>query len=165
MSTLYEINGRYMAALEEATNPDSDIPIELFTDTLDGIEGEAEDKIRNVIAYARNLEAEATAIEQAKDSMESRLKSKRKKAQWLKDYARYSMHVLGKSKIEWPEFSAAIQKNPPAVEITDQDALPEDFIRHVVQISVDKKAISERLKGGGYVPGAVLRTGESLRVR
>lgn len=165
MSTLYEINSRYMAALEAATDPDNDMPVEMFTDTLQGIEGEAEDKLKNVIAFARNLEAEAQAIKDAAEAMEQRMKAKQRKAAWLKDYARYGMHIIGKQKLEWPEFSARIQQNPPAVEITDPDALPEDYIKHVVQISVDKKAISEKLKAGAYVPGAVLRVGESLRVK
>jgi hypothetical protein len=165
MSTLYEINSRYMAALEAATDPESDMPVEMFTDTLEGIEGEAEDKLKNVIAFARNLEAEALAIGDAAEAMDARMKAKMKKAQWLKDYARYGMHILGKSKLEWPEFSARIQANPPAVEITDPEQIPDDYVKHTMSISIDRKAISEKLKAGAYVPGAVLRVGESLRVK
>lgn len=164
-SSLYDINARYLQALDAATDPDSDIPVELFTDTLDGIEDELENKIHNVIAYSRNLEVEADAIKTAMDNMKSRLDAKRTRALWLKNYARHGMHILGKSKLEWPEFSARIQANPPAVEITDEQQIPDDFKSEVVEVKIDKKAISERLKSGGYVPGAVLRQGESLRVK
>lgn len=164
-STLYEINARYMQALDAATDPESDLSPDMFTDTLQGIEGEAEDKIKAVIAYSRNLEVEADAIKSAMDNMKSRLDAKRTRALWLKNYARHGMHILGKSKLEWPEFSARIQANPPAVEITDEQQIPDDFKSEVVEVKIDKKAISERLKSGGYVPGAVLRHGESLRVK
>jgi len=164
-STLYDINARYLQALDAATDPESDIPVELFTDTLDGIEDELENKIHNVIAYSRNLEVEADAIKSAMDAMKSRFEVKRKRAQWLKDYARHGMHTLGKSKLEWPEFAARIQANPPAVEVLDESALPAEFKAEVVEVKIDKKAISERLKAGGYVPGAVLKQGESLRVK
>jgi len=164
-STLYDINARYMQALDAATDPESDLSPDLFTDTLQGIEGEAEDKLKAVIAYSRNLEVEAEAIKDALDAMKSRLDAKRKRSQWLKDYAKESMKILGKSKLEWPEFAARIQANPPAVEIIDPQKIPDDFKAEVVEVKIDKKAISERLKAGEYVPGAVLRQGESLRVK
>jgi Siphovirus Gp157 len=164
-STLYDINARYMQALDAATDPESDLSPDLFTDTLQGIEGEAEDKLKAVIAYSRNLEVEAEAIKDALDAMKSRLDAKRKRSQWLKDYAKESMMILGKSKLEWPEFAARIQANPPAVEIIDPQKIPDDFKAEVVEVKIDKKAISERLKAGEYVPGAVLRQGESLRVK
>ena len=165
MTTLYDINTRYLQALDAATDPESDMPVELFTDTLDGIEGELEDKLFNVVAYSRNLEVEADAIKAAMDAMKARHDAKRKRAQWLKDYAKQGMRILGKAKIEWPEFSARIQANPPAVDVLDAEQIPDEFVTHIMETKIDKKAISERLKAGGYVPGAVLRTGESLRVR
>ena len=164
-STLYEINARYMQALDAATDPESDLSPDMFIDTLQGIEGEAEDKLKNVIAYSRNLEVEADAIKDALDAMKARFDAKRKRAQWLKDYAKEGMKILGKSKLEWPEFAARIQANPPAVDVVDADEIPDEFKSEVVEIKIDKKAISDRLKGGGYVPGAVLRQGESLRIK
>ena len=164
-SSLYDINARYLQALDAATDPDSDIPVEMFTDTLDGIEDELENKIHNVIAYSRNLEVEAEAIKSAMDAMKARFEVKKKRSQWLKDYAKQGMRILGKSRLEWPEFSVRIQANPPAVDVIDEKSLPDEFVTRVVETRVDRRAISERLRAGGFVPGAILRTGDSLRVR
>lgn len=165
MTTLYDINTRYLQALDAATDPEEDLPVEVFMDTLEGIEGELEDKLFNVVAYSRNLDVEADAIKAAMDTMKARHDAKRKRAQWLKDYAKQGMRILGKAKIEWPEFSASIQANPPAVDVIDAEQIPDEFVSHIMETKIDKKTISDRLKAGGYVPGAILRTGESLRVR
>ena len=62
---LYELSTEYLQALEALSELD-DLPPEAIADTLAGLSGAWEDKALNVARFVRNLEAEATAIEEAK---------------------------------------------------------------------------------------------------
>lgn len=163
MSSLYDIDQRYLAALDAATDPDSDLDPELFADTLAGLEGEAEDKIHNVIRYARNLEADADAIKQAMVSMKIRLDAKRRRAEHLREYAMDGMQVIGKRKLEWPDFVASVAPSPDSVVVDDETAVPDDYCRYTR--ALDKTVIKQALKDGHTVPGCHLEAGTHLRIR
>jgi hypothetical protein len=63
MTSLYDIAAQYRT---DATRlADLDLPAEVVTDTLDAMSGELEVKAQNVVMYARNLQATATAIKDA----------------------------------------------------------------------------------------------------
>ena len=60
MASLYDITGRALALLQMAD--DEDIEDEVFKDTLDGIEGEFDDKIETYCKVIKNIEADAKAV-------------------------------------------------------------------------------------------------------
>ncbi len=163
--TLYEINQDYMQALDMFTDPETDIPLEAAIDTLDGIEGQLQDKAVNVAKFMQNLDATAKAIKEAEQKMAKRRKAIENRAQWFKDYLKNNMQASGITKIESPWFNLAIQKNPEAVEITNEELLPDDFKTEVVTIKIDKAAIKQVIKDGVSVPGAVLIQGTRLSIR
>lgn len=164
MSSLYDIEQRYLAALDAATDPENDFaPMEVFKDTLDGIEGEAEDKIHNVIRYARNLESEADAIKQAMASMKIRLDAKRRRAEHLREYAMEGMQVIGKKKLEWPDFVASVAPSPESVVVDDEESVPDDYCRYTR--ALDKKLIASALREGYEIPGCRIEKNWHLRIR
>lgn len=163
MSSLYDIDQRYLAALDAATDPENNIDPELFADTLAGLEGEAEDKIHNVIRYARNLEAEADAIKQAMVSMKIRLDAKRRRAERLREYAMEGMQVIGKKRLEWPDFVASVAPSPDSVVVDDEASVPDDYCRYTR--ALDKAVIKQALKEGHTVPGCHLEASTHLRIR
>ena len=74
MDKLYEISGRYQAALDSLTdNPD--IPEDAIRDTLEGLEGEFEEKAIAVAAAIKNLAAESAAIDKAIHDIQRLLKA------------------------------------------------------------------------------------------
>lgn len=163
MSTLYEIESNYLHALDAATDPDNGLDPELFADTLEGIEGEAEDKIINVLKYAKNLEVEANAIKDAMDNMKARMDAKRKRVEWLKAYALHGMKIIGKAKIERPDMVASMAVSQESVVIDDESLIPKDYF--VVQESLSKTLVRQALKDGFTVPGAHLERGTHLRIK
>ncbi len=163
--TLYEISQDYMQALDIFTDPETDIPLEAAMDTLDGIEGQLQDKAVNVAKFMQNLDATAKAIKEAEQKMAKRRKAIENRAQWFKDYLKQNMQAAGITKIESPWFNLAIQKNPEAVEITNEELLPDDFKTEVVTMKIDKAAIKQVIKDGVSVPGAVLIQGTRLAIR
>ena len=165
MPALYEIRRDYLAALEALTDPDNDIPPEAIADTLEGIEGQLQEKATNVAQFARNLEAAAEAIKQAEARMAARCKAIENRAQWLRDYIMHNMETSGITRIESPWFVLAVQKNPAAVEIVDESQVPGEFKSEVVTTRIDKAAIKTAIGDGASVPGARLVQGTRLAIR
>jgi hypothetical protein len=83
----------------------------------------------------------------------------------LKTYLKESMEACGISKIESPWFTLSIQKNPAAVDILDEDSLPDDFVEIVTTRKIDKTAIKKAIESGAEVPGALLTRGTRLAIR
>lgn len=156
--SLYQLSGNYLQALDFLTDPELDLPIEAVNDTLESLTGELEDKAVNVAKFLRNMEVTALAIKAAEEAMEARVK-------WMKDYLKGNMEHTGISKIECPFFKLSIQKNPAAVNVTNENAIPEQFKEQVITWKIDKTAIKETLKKGVAVPGAELVKGTRLVIK
>lgn len=135
--------------------------------TLDGLEGEIAVKAQSVAAMALNVEAWAQAADDAAKRIAERAARARKRAAWLRDYLRANMQGAGLTKIESPEFTVAIRKNPAAVQIADGIILPARFMVHPEPPPPrpDKKAIAEALKAGEQIEGCALVQSERLDIR
>jgi DNA repair ATPase RecN len=164
LPTLYEIRSDYLEALEVLADPELDMPPEAIADTLEGLEGQLQEKAINVAAFLRHLEATAEAIKEAEARMAKRRSAIEKRAAGLRDYLKLNMEATGIRRIESPWFELAIQKNPPAVEIDDEAAVPVEFKREVTAIKIDRAALKAALKERA-IPGARLTTGTRLAIR
>ena len=69
----------------------------------------------------------------------------------------------GKTKFKTDRFSFGIQKNPPSIEIWDEYAIGQEYIKTIYEI--DRTKIKNALKAGEEVNGARLHQSESLRIR
>lgn len=77
-----------------------------------------------------------------------------------------AMQGAAVKKIESPDATLSCRWNPPGVVITDEAALPPEFVRSKITTSPDKKAIKEALDAHKEVKGAILGNGSvSLVVR
>ena len=130
--SLYDLSANYLQALDFLTDPALDLPIEAVNDTLDALSGELEDKAINVAKFLRNMETMAEAIKNAETDMAKRRKALESRVKWLKDYLKGNMEHTGISKIECPYFKLSIQNNPSAVNILNEDVIPEQFKEAVI---------------------------------
>lgn len=162
---LYEIEQTYLAALDFFTDPETDVPAEAVTDTLESLEGEFETKAINVAAFLRGMEKEAEAIEEAEKQMARRRKALEARARWLRDYLKIGMEVTGLKKIPCKWFVLSIQKNPASVDVFDETALPDEFKIPVTEIKINKTAIKDAISTGREIPGARLTNGTRLSIR
>ena len=163
--TLYELTTEYRQALDTLSDPDCNIPPEVIADTLEGLQGNLEDKAVNVAKSVRNLEATAQAIKDAEQRMAARRKVIEERLASMKDYLKTNMESCGITKIESPWFVLSIAKNPVAVDVFDETALPAEFKEEVVTVRVDKTAIKQAIESGAEVPGAILTRGTRLAIR
>lgn len=165
MKPLYEIvqAHRELTKLAEAEEFDP----QAVADTLEGLEGDISVKARSVAAVVLSVEAWAQAAEDAAKRIQERAASTRKRAAWLRNYLQTNMQAAGMSKIEHPDLTVSIRKNPAAVQIADGIILPARFM---VQPEPppprpDKKAIADALKAGEQIEGCQLVQSERLEIR
>ena len=155
---LYELS----VAFQEVQNMDLDP--EVMKDTLDSIEDAIENKAENIAKLVRNLEADVSAYKEEEDRLKTKRQATENKVKWLKTYLEDNMKLTGKTKFKSGMFNFSIQKNPASVNITDEKAIPEEFLIQQPP-KVDKTSLKEILKRGIEVPGAELKQTEGLRIR
>jgi hypothetical protein len=165
--SLYQLSSHYIQALDFLTDPELAIPMQAVNDTLEGLSGELEDKAINVAKFIRNIETTANAIKKAEVDMAKRRKSLETRVQWLEDYLKSSMEATGITKIECPYFKLSIAKNPPALELFDSQAVPEQY-KHTETVTteqIDRAAIKAALSSGQAINGARLVNGTRLVIK
>jgi hypothetical protein len=162
---LYELVGQYRAL--EALESSEDIPPEVIRDTLEGLEGQLQEKATNVGLFIRNLESTAEAIEDAAKKMSARAAIIRSRSQSMQDYLLFNMQASGITKIESPFFTLCVKKNPPTVVIDNEAEIPEDYkvAPPPPPKRVDKTAIGNAFKAGEVVPGCHIERRERLEVK
>jgi len=140
---------------------------QMVLDTLEGLTGEIEVKGTNVAKFIRNLECVAAAKREAgKQMFESAARIERR-ADSIRAYLLFNMEFSGLTRIECPEFTIAVRKNPASVIIDDEAALPPRFIVQPEPPAPrpDKAAIRDALKAGEAVPGARLVQSDRLEIK
>ena len=161
MSTFFEVAAEYreVAAMLE----DSGLDEQTIADTLESMQGEFESKAIAVASFARNLEAEAAAIDDAIKGMEARAMSLKKRSASLRDYLHGAMNATSIKKVSCPYFVIAIKANPSRVVIDDEAILPQQFMvtPPAPAPRPDKRAIAEALKFG---PVSGARSEKSTRI-
>ena len=164
MASLYDISAQYRA--DAARLADLDLPAEVVTDTLDAMAGDLEAKAQNVVFFARDLQATASAIKEAEEAMARRRKAIENRARHLLEYVHGCMETAGVQRIECPHFRLAIQAKPPSVDVYEPGLLPAQYLRtpEPSEPAIDKRAIAEAIKAGQDVPGARLLHGTRLAI-
>lgn len=166
---LYEISEtrlRFLEAIESG-----EIPEEAIADTLAGIDGEFDEKADDIACYIKTLLSESQAIKSEIDTLTERAATKKHKADKLTDYLFQQFKLSGKSKLETARNVLSIRKNPPSVQIENE----ESFVMWAKGNNADlltfkdptpnKKEIKIALQSGAKIPGAKLEQGEKLAIK
>lgn len=160
---LYQIAQEHRA-LADALQ-DMDLDEATIADTLEA-ESALVEKSQAVAFVIRNLEAFADSVEAEAKAMAERAKKVRNRADGIKKYLHKCMGLAGVQKIEHPQFTLSIKKNPESVQIDGVDLIPADYMREIpVRYEPDKALIKQALKEGFSVPGASLVRTERLEIK
>lgn len=160
MQTLYELVGQYLELMEMAEEADDQV----FMDTLDGIEGEIEEKAENYAKVIRMLDSDVECIDKEIKRLQEKKKTIGNNVKRIKESLYMAMVTTGKKKFKTALFSFGIQKNPASVSVEDEKLIPERFWKQQDPV-LDKKLLSDFLKENGDMPYAKLVRTESLRIR
>ena len=163
--TLYEVADQYLGDLRKLQ--EMDIDDKTFEDTLEGLSGDLELKATNVALFIRNLEANADAIKAAEKGMAERRKAVEAKVDRIRQYLLDNMLRTGINKIECPYFVLSVRKNPPAVEVFNQDLIPNEYfdVPEPPAPTLNKNRLKDDLKAGVIIEGAKLIAGQSLQIK
>jgi hypothetical protein len=158
---LYEIAPALRFALDDIVVDEETGEI-LNADNLHAVEAEASDKVEATALYLRELDAEAKAAKDEADRMIARVKSMQKRSDYLKSMLLDALHATGKVKTARVTVSIRTTK---AVQINQEQAIPEAFTTKKITISPNKVLIKETISAGGCVPGCELIERESVSIR
>lgn len=154
---LYEISTRFRELSRLAEDGDEGM-VEAIADTLEGIEGEFQEKAEAIVMVATNVTRHVAAIDQQIERLQAKKRAVLNKEENLRSYLKKNMIETGINKIECPLFTITLAKAAKVVEILDEDLLPVEFISVRTEIKPDKAAIKKALKDGP-VDGAGLIDG------
>jgi hypothetical protein len=144
-----------------------EIDDQALADTLEGLKGEITVKATNCALFARNIETFADTVDEAAAQMAERAKRLRRKADSIRAYLLDQMRGAGISKIQAPEFTVSIRKNPAAVQIAPDAAIPQEYmvVPEPPPPRIDKRKLADALKNGAVIDGVRLEQSERLDIR
>lgn len=160
MSTLYELTDQYLQLLDMAQDSEP----EVFADTLEGLEGEIEEKADNYAKVIKILEGDVNSIDSEIKRLQERKKSISENVKRIKSNLENTMKITGKVKFKTLLFSFGIQKNPAMVSIIDENSIPSEFWKPQDPV-LDKTKLKNFLKINGSTEYAQLVQTEGLRIR
>lgn len=160
MTTLYTITEQFKELAALAETADEDLAVAL-RDTMEGIEGEFQEKGKAIAMITLNIDGDLEAIQSQIDRLTERKRIITNRKESLKEYLRSNMDAAGITKITHPLFTITCGKGKPIVVIDDEKAIPDDFVNVKVTSAPDKAAIAKALKDGQEVPGAHSEIGKS----
>jgi len=164
MSTLRELSHELQEVQSLALDPD--VPEEALRDTLDGIEGMFNEKAVRIVHVIANSDTDVDAISAEIKRLSERKRSIELAQDRLREYLRFNMEATGISKISSPLFTITLAAGRDMVEIYDEAALPDEFVRVKTVVSPEKADILKALKSGIDVPGATItKSKSSIRIK
>lgn len=162
MSTLHEITGQYLELYEMMESAD-ELEMKIIADTLDGMDGELEEKADGYAKIMAELDAEAVKFEKEADRLAARAEQLRNRIRVLKDRLKAAMILCDRRKFKTDFYSFAICKNGGVAPMeVDATAVPDDYMKKIP----DTSKIREALNAGEILPFAELKDrGEHLRIK
>jgi hypothetical protein len=164
MIALYEIADDYARALD--IDIDSEVDAEALTVLLGEITDRFENKAAAVVAYQRNLLAEAKAFSDEAGRLAKKAVMLDRRAESLASYLELEMRRCNLTECKAGLASLKFVKNPWAVEIDAGATLPAEYMRQppTPPPAPDKKLIGDDLKAGKVIEGARLVQKERLKI-
>ena len=159
---LYELTEQYNALL--ALFNSEVIDEQTFTDTLNALQGDIENKADNIAKLIKSIEHQEDALRQEEVRMASRRKAYENHRQGLKGYLEAQMLNMGKEKIKISLFNFYISNNTPALKLSKEtEDYPEKYKR--IEVSLDKRMMMDDIKAGIIIEGEEISQSKSLKIK
>lgn len=159
MATLYEIEQEILSCIDEETGEVIDF------EKLDALALERDRKIENIALWIKNLEADAKAFKEEKDSFAQKQKAAESRANSLKAYLKsYLAGTTYKSNKVNISF-----RSSKAAEVYDLDALMryddcDSFLKYK-DPEPDKTAIKKAIDEGIELPGCRIVENSNIQIK
>lgn len=150
---------------------------EEFYKKLDEVQMALYDKIENTMCFYKNLMSDVESFKAEEKRISERRKIKENLAERLKkridsyivhqftdDEGNIDTASLNKWKMETPKVKLSYRKSD-AVEITDINKLPKEFIKEKIEYSADKISLKKALVNGDKIDGATIVTNYNMQIK
>lgn len=162
MSTsLYELGQAYEQLLEMVEN--EQLSDEEVADTFEAIHGAIEQKIDNIGGLFRQWSVDEANIKTEIDRLAARKKQLQNRKDRLRNIIHQYLKMCGKKRVEGSIFTAAIRNNPPALVVSDEADIPENFYK--IEKKLDQKALKEAVQNGMEIAGVNIEQSERVDVK
>ena len=131
-------------------------------DIMERAIGKLSEKVDNYVSLYRYINGQIDFLKTEIESINEekvRLENTKKR---LKNQAHYGLNVLDADKIKGERGSVIYRKRSTAVDVFDENQLPEEFFRVEIKKVPNKEAIKKAIDSGLEVPGARLVENESV---
>lgn len=122
-----------------------------------------EEKSDNYVKMIKNLDADVEAYKNQEKQFNKKRKTAENKISWLKKNLQASMEQTGRKKVKTELFTISIQKNTPALDITSEDNIGDEYYK--IERTLNKKDLLKDIKEGLIIDGVGIKQSESLRIR
>ena len=166
MDALAQESARYEALKRELIETHNDLDEETLADTLEGL-SDLDEIIAAALRAALDDEALAAALKERMDAQKVRYERIRNRARVKRMACARVMARTGLTTVTAEDLTVSLRPPSQRVDIRDEQAIPEAFWRMPDPVP-DRRALTEALKAGIEVDGAVLVEAEpviSVRVK
>lgn len=141
-------------------------------DTLEGIEGEFDEKAESIAVYIKQLKAEANILKFEKSAIAKRQSQKEREVEKLAAHLLNAMKAIGRSKVDMPHAVVSIRNNAPSLVIDDEISFvewaEEHNLAHLLKYSmpeVKKNDVKALCKNGEAIPFVHMESKQSLSIK
>ena len=139
--------------------------LDMWFDTLDGIEGEFSDKAENIACMIMEYQEIEDAHERQEKTQRAAKERCRRQVERLKKYLLDNMTAINLDKIKGVRATVSLRNNPESVIIDDEITFREWAILHsrddllrYKEPDINKTAVKAALKEGQDIPASLERT-------
>ena len=168
---LYEYAEEFGALFDSLDEMDGEEMEQAWFDTLESIEAEFEDKAENLIAFIKELNAQAAILREQEKAFAERRRAKEHHAERLKKYLLGCMNTVGRKKIDRPLGCASVRNNAETPRFADEGAFiawaknnAGELLRYK-DPEIDKKAVKRCLQEGHEIVGVTLERSQSVIIK
>lgn len=167
MGTLYEINNKIEEILDrlfaEADEETGEVAEDVLSELYD-LQEERRNKLDNIGAYIKNLEADAESIKAEIDKLTDRMKAKTKKADRLREYVSEELLAHNELKVETGRVEYSFRPSKQ-VEVFDESQIPKEYMKEKVTWSPDKTSIKKAIEAGEEIAGCKVVEKQNLQIK
>lgn len=151
--SLFEITEHLEALLDSLDMcEDADVRAECEQEIADVLSRQLA-KVDNMAEYADHLEFQIALRKKQVQLLERANRRAAGILERIDNAILRTMDATGRKSLEGSLYSFALRKLPPSVEVTNQAAVPAQYIRTTVSESVDKQIAKIDLRNGVTIPG------------
>ena len=161
--TLYDYTEEYRELYDHLADAED---MDAWETELKALDSDFEQKIHYCASFVKEMEADAAALKVEEKRLADKRRVAENKANRLKESMLIAMKTAGRLKVKTSLFSVGVQKNPPAVVLSDEfDPETSLYATSKITWTANKKRIKEVIEAGEIVPGASIVRTEGVRIR